>query len=214
MDIPDNAILQIINLPDNLLLKLPGLPVLILPELLLPSNLLSLICLPELILPLPHLLRILPDVLLLVLVHVLEAAVVASILLRFGVHLSLVLLEDLVHYLLPVFLVLPSVGPGVTPVVAWWVLWGWVLVRGLAVAVTVGLVGIGVFVTLVGVVSWWWAWWVGSRLVVLFFYCGFAEHLISLVELLEFFLITCGWVWMKLLSHFSEWLFYLFLICW
>ncbi len=80
------------------------------PPLSLFSQLLLLVGLADVLLATFELVCVLADVLLLVSVHVLKAAVRLTLL--------LILFEDLVHYVLTIFLVLPAVCAGVAPVLA------------------------------------------------------------------------------------------------
>jgi hypothetical protein len=112
----DNPIFHVVNFFLELFLQVFNFLLLILPELSFLANFLRLMCLSNLLLPLFELIGILPDILIIAPVHFLKIAIIGSVFLCRIVHLSLVLFEDLIHYLLTVLLVLPSVSSGVATV--------------------------------------------------------------------------------------------------
>lgn len=141
-----------------------------------------------------------------VFVHVLICAVLGTV--------SLVLFEDLVHDVLTIFLILPSIStriPSIGRLLVWILILGMPLLIVMILTVRIVLVRIVARLLLIikTLASAWLT--VGPRLIVLFFNIRLAQDLVGLIYLLKLFLIASTWVRMVLFSQIPKRLLNLFL---
>lgn len=134
-----------------------------------------------------------------VFVHVLICAVLGTV--------SLVLFENLVHDVLTIFLILPSIStciPSIGRLLVWILILGMPLLIVMILAVRIVLVRIVCWLLLIikTLTGAWLAIW--PRLIVLFFNIRLAQDLVSLIYLLKLFLIPSTWVWMILFGQIPE----------
>ena len=141
-----------------------------------------------------------------VFVHVLVCTVLGTV--------SLILFENLVHNVLTIFLILPSIGTSI-PSISWLLVWILILRMPLLIIIilTVRIVLVRIVRRLLLIIKTLAGAWlaVGPRLIVLFLDISFTQDLVGLIYLLKLFLIASTWVRMVLFSQIPKRLLNLFL---